>query len=116
MSQPISREEFTAFTTRLYETIDDGFAGTHRRLDALNGRIGKNEVDIAAHEVRLDTLDESHLHRRVTDATPAAGGQSFTRREKTLATLGLGLLVGIAKVALMAGQFAIEFGKAAIHK
>jgi hypothetical protein len=111
---PISREEFTAFTTRLYETIDDGFAGTHRRLDAQNGRIGKTEIELVRQGERLNTLEESHVHRRASDPVPAE--PSMTPREKTLAIGGLALLTAVVKLGLLVGEFAIQFMKAAVHK
>jgi hypothetical protein len=37
---------------QLREQIRDGFAGTHARLDALNGRVRENETAIAVLEDR----------------------------------------------------------------
>ena len=54
----ISRDEFNATMIRLYQTIDSGFAGTHERLDVLNGRTGRNEVDVGRLDARVTNLEE----------------------------------------------------------
>jgi hypothetical protein len=50
VSEPISREEFVSYISLLQKSVDEGFAGVHRRQDATNGRIGKAEDRILALE------------------------------------------------------------------
>jgi hypothetical protein len=45
-----------------------GFGGVHERLDVLNGRVGRGEVQAGEHGVRLVNLEREVFKRRRTDA------------------------------------------------
>lgn len=109
-----SREEFTAFTDRLYETTDAGFKGVHTRLDVLNGRTLKGEIDRENLRTRVVSLEKeifSEPRRRATDTPPPP---FFTKREGALVGLGIAVVAALLKFMLVAGEFAIELGKAAL--
>lgn len=114
MSDGLSREEFTAFTTRIYQQMDDGFSGVHERLDTLNGRTGKGEVERENHRTRIVSLEKeifSEPRRRSTDVQTSP---FFTKREGALVALGVAVIGALLKVLLLSGQFVLEFLKAAL--
>lgn len=55
----ISRDEFTAATDRLHESIREGFTGLHLRLDTLNGRTRVAETKIAILEDRAESAKDT---------------------------------------------------------
>lgn len=79
------RDEFD----RLHETMRDGFQGLHRRLDELNGRTRKTELDVAGLEPRVKSL-EKDVFRDNRDRSPRAGVD-----KKTAGALITGLLVAL---------------------
>ena len=52
------RTDFVAFRAELAVQIRDGFAGTHARLDEINGRTRKNSESVVELTTRLDKIDE----------------------------------------------------------
>lgn len=102
-----SREEFTAFTERLYETMDRGFQGVHSRMDTLNGRTLKGEIDRENLRTRLVSVEKElfrHPNRRRTDEGKGAEwANSLTKREGALLTAGLFLVGGMYKVIDLLG-------------
>lgn len=100
MSNGISREEFTAFTERLYETMDGGFRALNQRLDILNGRTLKGELESENHRTRLVSLEKELFHnRRKTDEGKGAdwaGG--LTKREGQLLMLGIAVVGAMYKI------------------
>lgn len=113
----LTRDEFKGFTERLYQTTDDGFRGVHDRLDMLNGRTLKGEIAHAELKARLTSVEKEVFRRRADDHTtvPIATPSYFTKREKALVGLGILFVTALVKVLLMAGQFVVELGKAAVQ-
>lgn len=66
----VSRGEFQM----LMQMLRDGFDGTHRRLDIQNGRISKNEQDMATVMERTSGLERSSSGRGTAAVT--GGGAS----------------------------------------
>ena len=53
---PITRPEFEARIQTLDQSIERGFDRVVDRLDALNGRVRENEIEIATQAERVATL------------------------------------------------------------
>ena len=89
MTMTISREEFGG----LREDIRDGFKGINDRLDLVNGRVRKSEIDIGIMQSRLDAVEKAQ-----------EGGELFSpTKRKFYALVGLatiGVAVEIAKMLL----------------
>lgn len=103
-----SREEFTAFTERLYETMDGGFAKINARLDLLNGRTLKGELESENHRTRLVSLEKELFHRpsrrRDDEGQGAAWAKAtVTKREGYYIGVGLAVLVAVLKVLEVVG-------------
>lgn len=116
MSDGPSREEFKAFCERVYEQMDDGFSGTHGRLDTLNGRTAKGEVADAELRARVTSIEKEVFRgprRRVNDP-PVVPPPFFTKREGALVALGVAVISAVVKLMLLSGEFALEFAKAAL--
>lgn len=70
----LSREEFLSRWSEMREDQRAGFAQVNQRLDALNGRLGSSEQDIARQDERIKTLEtsesdakkDSRIDRRIT--------------------------------------------------
>ncbi len=117
MNNGPSREEFAAFTGRLYKTIDDGFAAINDRLDIVNGRTGKSEVEIGKLDIRLSSAEQKLFRRRQDEDSgtiqtkrttrPGTGAawaeERVTKREGALIGLGLTVLVTVLKVLEVLG-------------
>lgn len=120
MNQGPSREEFKAFVDRVYQQMDDGFSGVHERLDTLNGRTGKGEVERENLRTRIVSLEKetfSEPRRRVTDVISAPPPPSFfSKREGALVTLGVAAVATLLKLLLLSGQFVFELVKAAVKR
>lgn len=85
----------------LREQIRDGFQGVHARQDVTNGRVGKAEVALGEHGVRLTNVEREVFRRRRSDS--AEGGNpvlSFDRhsvsvRDLRMFTIGVLVVVGV---------------------
>jgi hypothetical protein len=104
----VSREEFAAFCDRMYASMDDGFKGVHGRLDVLNGRTLKGEIDRENLRTRLVTVERElirHPNRRKSDAGDGAtwAAAAVTKREGYLIGLGLTVLITVLKVLEVLG-------------
>jgi len=105
-----TREEFAAFTTRLYQQMDDGFTGVHSRLDTQNGRLTKGEVADAEIRVRVVSLEKEIFSRgrgrRLSDQLDdeAATSVRFTKRESALIMLGLSIVYALIKLVEVVGS------------
>lgn len=121
MSDGPGREEFTAAIDRLDESIRDGFEGTHRRLDAINGRVGRAEIEQARQDQRLKVLEHAVFPRRRRDDPDEADYVSERTRERRKIARDTGLVaVAFAalgfgfKLLLMLGEFIIGLAKTAL--
>jgi hypothetical protein len=108
-----SRAEFD----RLYEHIDNGFRGVHDRLDTLNGRTRKIEVDSGQIHTRLHNVEKEVFQRRRTDKrTDGDPDRLFTKREAALATVGIAIISAMWKLIVLLGGSVIDFAtKKAMH-
>jgi hypothetical protein len=60
-----TKEDLRFAQTTLLKQIETGFAGINTRLDQINGRVVKREVEAGQHDVRLGALERNcPLHRR----------------------------------------------------
>jgi hypothetical protein len=66
----VSRGEFQM----LMQMLRDGFDGTHRRLDILNGRIGKNEQNVATVMERTNGLERNERNNGGRGTAAMTGG------------------------------------------
>lgn len=107
-----TREEFDAFSDRLYHQMDDGFRGVHERLDRLNDRTGKGEVADAEVRTRMISLEKEIFRgrgRRLSDRTEpeetddALKPMRFTKREATIIGAGLSIIFGLMKLVEFLG-------------
>lgn len=54
----LDREEFLAYIELLQKSVDEGFAGVHRRQDTTNGRINTSEERINILFDRVGALEQ----------------------------------------------------------
>lgn len=66
------RERIDEGFERTDARIDTGFAQVNGRLDTMNGRVGRGEVALAQHDVRLRNLERQIFHRRREDESDEA--------------------------------------------
>jgi hypothetical protein len=105
----ITRADIERMENRLTERLEDGFDGMNRRLDTLNGRVGKGETTTAEHGVRLQNIErvvfsqqerheheETALKKRVDEGTSET--KSITRRDVTVFLAGGGGVYAVIKV------------------
>ncbi len=88
----VTGEELRDMRDTVLETVREGFDRTHQRLDVLNGRVGKNEVDTGRHDIRLTVLERRHGVRRSADQA------SITRRDVTVAVGGGAAIIAALKL------------------
>lgn len=108
-----TREEFD----RLYTTIDEGFRGTHERLDVLNGRIGKGEVAFAVSDARLASVEQevfTHPQRRKIDVEEPP--RVSRKRDHALVALGVATIVAAVKFLLLTGETTVALLKLLVLK
>ena len=74
---PITRDDLSD----LRNDVREGFSGIHARLDITNGRIGKAEVDIAQHDVRIKNVEREVFHRRRDDRDDRSDDDQDRRRD-----------------------------------
>lgn len=109
MSDGPTRAEFTAFVTRCYDTMDQGFEGVNTRLDVLNGRTVRLEVADGMFAVRMAAVEDDlqyHGPRRRRSDQAGNGEQwagAVTKREGALIGFGLVILTVILKVLEVVG-------------
>lgn len=111
MSDGPTREEFAAFSDRLYTQMDDGFAGVHSRLDELNGRTRTGEIETGKLGVRIEVIEKAkfdHPRRRSSDGSRSS---FFTKQEKGLIAFGITVVAALIKVAFMAGEAGLDMVK-----
>lgn len=91
--------------------IDDGIGGVHTRLDLLNGRTLKGEVERENHRTRLVSLEKEVFAAggpRRRSADHAGDGESwsmaFTKREGALMALGFTVIVILFKIVEFLGE------------
>lgn len=86
MAGPVTKEDLWDLRDTLSRQNKDGFDGVHERLDVLNGRVGKNEVQGGEHGVRLINLEREVFKRRRSDTDDEAKDAApITRRDLTVA-------------------------------
>jgi hypothetical protein len=117
MSEGPSRAEMD----RLYQTIDDGFKGTHSRLDLLNGRTLKGEqadADLRARVIGLEKEVFTRPRRRRHDGDEGTEVDKprplLTKRESALIGVGVMILAALVKLALFVGELGFETLKAVV--
>lgn len=103
-----SRAEFQAFADRLYEQMDRGFERITTRLDVLNGRVGKGELEGENHRTRLVNLEKEIFRtpkRRHVDHAGEAEewAASFSKREYALMSLGFAVIMALLKLVEFLG-------------
>lgn len=84
----------------------EGFSRTHARLDLLNGRVGKSEVEIGRLQERVKTLFARVFDRRYHERRGEHGdaeGRAITRRDVAVAVGGGAAIVGTIKFLVWIG-------------
>lgn len=97
----LTKDDLRDVRDTLSEQLRDGFAGAHSRLDALNGRMGKSEVAIGQHHVRLANVEHQVFQRRrgdPDDADPGDGGAAAHMIAERDVRLVLGTLAAATAV------------------
>jgi hypothetical protein len=100
----VTREELREIVNDVRDTITEqmarGFGAVNARLDVLNGRVGKGEVQGGEHGVRLVNLEREIFRtgrRRGSRADDDAPGErsSITRRDVGVFVAGIGAVVSV---------------------
>jgi hypothetical protein len=83
-NEVVNKDDLHDVRDTLSAQIQIGFSGIATRLDLLNGRVVKGEVNDAEHRIRLDNLERDARERR--SASPATGAgieeqAAITRRD-----------------------------------
>lgn len=115
----LSRDEFYRAIDGLKTDLTSDIGGIHDRLDTLNGRTGKGEVERAELKQRIVSVEKEVFRRRHGERSSSGGAQSTSRLSKKdtgLAALGVGLAFTAVKLFILLGEFVLEIGKAALHK
>ena len=117
----ITRDEFYRAVDSLKSDLREDLQAIQGRLDVLNGRTGKNEVEIGRLDTRLKNTEHEIFRRRRDDAQDAAiasgrqkrnvregTGEAWaesivTKRERALIGFGLVILTVILKVLELMG-------------
>lgn len=94
----ISRDEFYRAIDALRDDLKDGLAGTHDRLDVLNGRTLKGEVAHAELRADFRGLEKVVYRRRRTDAGDDDEPERSPAMRKGLITLGLSVIIALLKL------------------
>jgi hypothetical protein len=118
MSDGPGREEFTAFTNRVYQAIEHGFSDINDRLDVLNGRTGKNEVVAGELGVRIKNVEHELFRTPRRRHTDHAGdgerwGLAFSKREGMLIGFGLVVIEVLLKILEAVGT---QLWNVIVHK
>lgn len=93
-----TKEDLRDLRDQVLDEMRLGFGRTHERLDILNGRIGKNEVETGKHEIRLRNVEKAVFDRRHAEPRHLSDPEqrSVKRRDVTLIIAGgAGLLLTI---------------------
>jgi hypothetical protein len=85
-----TREDFR----ELRHEVRDGFHGTHARLDIMNGRVTKGEIESAAHAIQIKALEEA---LREIDAQGKTDEGPVRRRDVFVFMAGGGALLSALK-------------------
>jgi len=102
MSEVSTKADVRDMRDQLLGEMREGFDRTHARLDLLNGRVSKSEIEIGKHSERIKTLfarivDRRHHERRQDEE---AERRPITRRD--VALIGTGLGMGLATLKFLA--------------
>jgi hypothetical protein len=77
-----TKEDLRFAQTQLIDQLQRGFAGMNTRLDTLNGRVVKREVEAGQHDVRLGALERNcPLHRSGDPVGADFRGRRATRED-----------------------------------
>lgn len=112
-----TREEFYRAIDALKADLREHVNGINERLDTLNGRTGKGEIEIGVIGQRVTGLEKevyARPRRRAEEISDER--RSVGKKDLGLAGLGVALLAVALKLLIMTGQFAFETLKAAVHK
>lgn len=59
----VTREDLRQLRDDLVTRMVSGFAGTHQRLDLINGRVGRNEVIAAQLDTKVENIEREVFDR-----------------------------------------------------
>ena len=103
----IEKDDLRDLRDTILEEMRAGFSGVHQRQDITNGRVGKAEVALAEHSVRLTNMEREVFPRRRPPSSPTSETTAerlpITRREVYLvlaAVAGTLSTIGVAYKAL----------------
>lgn len=97
----VTKEDLWDVRDRLSAEAQQGFNGVHERLDVLNGRVGRGEVQAGEHGVRLVNLEREVFKRRRSNVEEHApddpDAAPITRRDlKVAGYVVTGIAGGVA--------------------
>lgn len=116
----ITSEQFYRAIESLKDDLREDLQAIQRRLDVVNGRTGKNEVEIGKIDTRLKNTEHEIFRRRRdledsgaiqvrskrqtrTGTGEAWADERITKREKALIAFGLVILSAMLKVLELVG-------------
>lgn len=104
----------------MHEDMKSGFAGTHNRLDVLNGRVRTGEVSQENLRTRTETIEKElsqpgRAGRRSNDPDTRPS-TTWTNREGFMIGIGIGVLWGVLKVLEVLGAKAFSAVLAMLSK
>jgi hypothetical protein len=111
-NEVINKDDLHDVRNQLGEQMQRGFLQITTRLDILNGRVGKGEVESAIQRVRLDGLEGDVKERRSTDAIARKAEPLTTAEEDQAAITRRDLKVAVAVIGAIyiIGQFLFKAG------
>lgn len=98
-NQLTTKDDLREVQVDLRDRIREGFDGVHKRQDVTNGRVGKAEISLGEHGVRLANMEREVFRRRRTDRSNTTimsfDRHSISLRDLRMFTTGILLVVGI---------------------
>ncbi len=99
MSEVCTKADLRDVRDQILDEVRSGNDRTHERLDVLNGRVGRGEVQAGKHDERLKNVEYEVFDRRKQErrGTGESEKQPIRRRDVTLVVAGGAALVAIVK-------------------
>lgn len=100
-NEVVNKDDLHDVRDLLGAQMQTGFGGINARLDVLNGRVGKGEVNDAEHRIRLDNLERLEREKRSQPVQGVAIEEqaAITRRDLKVAVAVISAMYLLAQVA-----------------
>lgn len=94
----LTREDLIDLRNMLSTRLDTGFSDLNERLDVLNGRVGRGEVDLGKHDIRLTNVEREVFRASTRRPDPPDEDRRAPPEEDRLAITRRDVNVAIATV------------------